>query len=826
MKLKRLAVLLTLFVIIFSCIKFKELATLTTNNASNITTNSFTCGGNITNGGGADITARGVCWSTSQSPAVSGSHTNDGTGTGSYTSNITGLTPGTKYYIRAYATNNAGTACGNEISCTTLALSAPTLTTVTATEVGLTSAKSGGTISSDGGAPITAKGVCWSTSAHPTIESSKTSDGTGSTAFVSNLSPLISGTTYYYRAYATNSVETAYGNELTFTTTCTAATATTNTATGISATSATLNGTINGNGSSTTVTFEYGTTTGYGSTASATPGTVSGSSNTSVSAVINGLLPNTSYHYRVKAVNCGGTTYGIDMSIIYYCIAPTATTNTATNIGTTSATLNGMINGNASSTIVTFEYGTTTGYGSTASATPGTLTGSSNTAVSAGLTGLTINTPYHYRVKAVNCGGTIYGSDQMFTTTCTASTATTNTATSIGTTSATIDGTVNGNGSSTTVTFEYGLTTGYGSTISATPGNVSESSNTSVSAVLTGLTINALYHYRIKAENCGGTTYGSDHTFATKSVCNQTLVSPLDNAVLDNGCYIYPNARTWVFNWNNCTDATSYELYIIGPNSTSPEVDLETLNTQYTLSDLTRIYESDRIGWTWKVRSQINAVWGAWSVERTFNVEPMNTDCPTDPVTDIEGNIYKTVAIGTQVWMAENLKVTVLNDYTPIPNTTDNSTWANLRTLSFCWYNNDEATYKNVYGALYNWYTVNTGKLCPAGWHVPSDTEWTVLTDYLGGLNIAGGKMKETGNNHWVSPNTGATNESSFTGLGSGIRHSDGVLDHLGYVTQFWSDTESNSSTVWNFGLDNTVPIVYREADYKWMGQSVRCIQN
>ena len=303
MRHTKLFVLILLIAIIFSCIKFKELATLTTSNTSNLTINSVTSGGNITNGGSADFTARGVCWSTSQNPAVSGSHTSDGTGTGSFTSNITGLTPGTKYYLRAYATNSVGTAYGNELSITTTALVAPTLTTITITEVSLTSAKSGGTILSDGGDPISAKGVCWSTSANPTVDSSKSSDGAGNATFVSALTGLTSGDTYYYRAYATNSVGTGYGNEFSFTTTCTAATATTNAATGLSTNAATLNGIINGNGSSTTVTFEYGTTTSYGSAVIATPGTVTGSSNTLVSAAISSLALNTTYHYRVKGVN-------------------------------------------------------------------------------------------------------------------------------------------------------------------------------------------------------------------------------------------------------------------------------------------------------------------------------------------------------------------------------------------------------------------------------------------------------------------------------------------------------------------------------------------
>ena len=201
-----------------SCKKEVTLPILTTSTASNVTINSITSGGDITKSGGADVTARGICWGTSRNPVITGSHSTDGKGTGSFDAIITGLTPNTLYYIRAYATNSAGTAYGNEISVTTTALTVPVLTTVAATAISHTTAVSGGNISADGGAAVTARGVCWSTSANPTTDNDKTTDGTGSGTFASNLSGLVAATTYHVRAYATNSVGTAYGSEITFTT--------------------------------------------------------------------------------------------------------------------------------------------------------------------------------------------------------------------------------------------------------------------------------------------------------------------------------------------------------------------------------------------------------------------------------------------------------------------------------------------------------------------------------------------------------------------------------------------------------------------------------
>ena len=144
--------------------------------------------------------------------------------------------------------------------------------------------------------------------------------------------------------------------------------------------------------------------------------------------------------------------------------------------------------------------------------------------------------------------------------------------------------------------------------------------------------------------------------------------------------------------------------------------------------------------------------------------------CRSSSIKDIEGNVYKTIAIGKQVWMTENLKTTKFNDGTSIPMVTENEAWIKLTTPAYSWYNNDSTANKNTYGALYNWYTVKTNKLCPAGWHVPTDAEWVALITYLEGFTVAGGKMKEKGIEHWKSPNEGATNETGFTALPGGYR--------------------------------------------------------
>jgi hypothetical protein len=198
-------------------------ATVSTNAISNMTYTTASSGGIISSNGGATITARGVCWSTLPNPTVSlSTKTIDGIGSGSFTSSITGLVAGTTYYVRAYATNSVGTAYGNEVVFTTSAFTLATLTTTAISNITYTTASSGGSISNNGGAAITARGVCWSTSPNPTVSlSTKTLDGIGSGSFSSSITGLVAGTTYYVRGYATNSVGTAYGNQVVFTTSAT-----------------------------------------------------------------------------------------------------------------------------------------------------------------------------------------------------------------------------------------------------------------------------------------------------------------------------------------------------------------------------------------------------------------------------------------------------------------------------------------------------------------------------------------------------------------------------------------------------------------------------
>jgi hypothetical protein len=437
-----------------------------------------------------------VCWSTATGPTISNTKTSDGTGSGIFVSNITGLTASTTYYVRAYATNSIGTAYGNNISFTTLSSSA-FLTTTAASGITQTTAVSGGTITSNGGAVITVSGICWSLIANPTTADAKTTDGTNSGSFSSSLTGLSAGTTYHVRAYATNSIGTAYGNDVSFTTLTTTATLMTTAVSTITQTTAVSGGTITSNGGSVI------TVSGicWGLTASPTTAdskTTDGTTTGTFSSNLTGLIAGTIYHVRAYATNGAGTVYGNDVSFTTYPIV-------LATIATTSVT---------------------------------SIT--QNTAVSGGNI-------------SVDGGGAITAKGVCWATS--AAPTIINSKTSDGT----------GNGSFTS----------------------------NLIGLLSGIT----YHARAYGTNSAGTAYGNEVSFTT-----------------------LPAVIT---------------------------------------------------------------------------------------VTDIDGNVYNTVNIGTQVWMKENLKTTKYNDGSSIPNVTDNATWSGLSSPAFCWYNNDATNYKATFGALYNWYAVD-----------------------------------------------------------------------------------------------------------------------
>jgi uncharacterized protein (TIGR02145 family) len=205
-------------------------------------------------------------------------------------------------------------------------------------------------------------------------------------------------------------------------------------------------------------------------------------------------------------------------------------------------------------------------------------------------------------------------------------------------------------------------------------------------------------------------------------------------------------------------------------------------------------------------------------------------------VTDIDGNIYHTVVIGGQLWMVENLKTTKYNDGTAIQELTDNTEWKSDSAGAFCWYNNDLATNGSTYGALYNWQVINTGKLCPTGWHVPTNSEWAQLIDYLGGDSIACDMLKDNSGMYWTysAKDTFSSNETGFTALPGGYRDLKGTFSKINNIGIWWASTSfdvytsatSKLSYAYLFSLNKDSVNVTIGANRLNMGFSVRCVRD
>lgn len=612
---------------------------MTTTEITDITTNTVISGGNISDEGSSPVIARGVCWSTFQNPTTSDNITTDGTGTSSFTSNISGLSVNTTYYVRAYATNSEGTGYGQILSFTTQPPGVPKLTTVNVTlsdfgpEVG---GLTGGTIVSDGGNYVTARGVCWSTNELPTIADKKTIDGKGSGSFQSMALGLSSLTTYYLRAYATNDLGTGYGNQVSFTTPC---------------------------------------------------------------IMMAGIK-----NWVVSQFSPANDANGQSLS-------PTLTWQTTNNPFELRYTIYFGKNVNPDSTIVTNQ--------STKSIT---------------INGLKVNSTYYWKVFAQdrslpcnNATSSIWSFTTLTLEEITIPSVSTTSITFYTNTFATVGGNVSSDGGLSVT--ERGIYWGTSTSPETTGTKVQIGSGTgSFSTLLSELSPNTTYYVKAYATNSKGTAFGTQISFTT--------------------------------------------TYIIG-------IDAGT-------------------------------------------------------VTDIDGNVYKTVLIGTQVWMTQNLKTTMFKDGTAIPLVTDKTVWPNLKTPGYCWYDNDETTFKATYGALYNWYTVITGNLCPAGWHVPSDAEWITLTVYLGGESIAGANLKEAGTTYWNIPNTLANNESGFTALPGGHRILENMVEmYLGsfhdfrYYGYWWSSTEAiNAYFAWSRSMEYSSSNINKVEVEKRVGLSVRCVKD
>jgi hypothetical protein len=394
---------------------------------------------------------------------------------------------------------------------------APTASTGPTTATGATTATVTGSIIPGGQATTWHVEYGTSTAYGKTTSPVSAGSGTAATPVSANLTALGDGTTYHYRVVATNSAGTSHGSDAVFTTLA-LPDVTTGAASGISASSATLNGTVDPNGRETTFYFEYGTSTSYGTR---TPAKSAGSATSAQSenAAISGLTAGRSYHFRIVAQSDAGSSTGKDATFTTSS-APAVVTGNAASVAPTSATLTGSVTPNGLATTWWFDYGTSASYGSkTSSHSAGS--GTSASSVSLGVTSLKVATTYHYRLVAQNTSGRTYGSDGTFTTVSAPAVQTGGTQ-NVGPDIAFVTGSLDTRGRSTTWRFDYGTSTKYGKATSWKSAG-SKAGAQSVTTMLTGLSPATTYHYRLVAKSDAGTTYGTDATFTTSGVTLSAL---------------------------------------------------------------------------------------------------------------------------------------------------------------------------------------------------------------------------------------------------------------------------------------------------------------
>ena len=393
-----------------------SMPTVKTNEVSDITSNSASCGGNVTDDGGATVTDKGVCWSLNHNPMIYDSHASVGGGNGSFICNITELVAGKTYYVRAYATNSKGTAYGEEKSFATSEGELAEVITAGVTDITETTAVGGGEVTMDGGSAVVEKGLCWSINHNPTVSDNHVTGGSSTGNFTCDMTGLNSHTTYYVRAYAVNSKGTAYGNEVEFTTLSPAPalpSVSTGSVTGITTTSAIGGGNVFNDGGSNVVERGLCWSTNHNPTIGGQH-VVAGEGTGDFTALMTNLNMSTTYYVRAYATNSAGTAYGDEVEFTTVSVSiPYVTTASVTDIGQTTALGGGNVISDGGTTVAERGICWSTRQNPTISgdhASNGTGTGS----YTVNMTGLISNTSYYVRAYAVNSHGVAYGEEVEF----------------------------------------------------------------------------------------------------------------------------------------------------------------------------------------------------------------------------------------------------------------------------------------------------------------------------------------------------------------------------------------------------------------------------
>ncbi len=715
---------------------------LVTDSVSDITQNTASSGGRITNNGGAEITEKGLVWSTTPNPSIvhNSGFTSNASTENSFSDEITELEPETTYYLRAYAANSAGYGYGNEIEFITSEDTIPSLlpevTTSAVIDVTAFSAMSGGNVSSQGAAPVSARGVVWATHNNPSLSDNDgiTNDGSGLGVFESSVEGLTPLTTYYLRAYAENEHGVAYGDTLSFTT---------------------LEdfGIVTDGDGNTYSQVSIGTQRWLGANLATTK-----YSNSDPIDMVNLLnewetLTGPAYCWYANDFVTYGSIYGA----LYNWYAVDYISNGGRNIcpeGWHVPTNN--------------EWAVLANYAGGFELAGGKLK----------------------EVGTVNWSSPNLGASDEFGFTA-------------------LPG--GGRGISDPDFTEINQVGFWWSSTAADAfqaWNVDAASNTEAmsndpNTKNDGMSVRCL-------KNNAGSQVPTVETVTVNNITTSSAIAQ-GEVISENGYAVLHKGFVYSSNLLEEPTLANNEGFVLVVEG----------STVYSTNIISLLPLTD-----YNIRAfAVNSVGVGYGETVSFQtLEDLGT------VTDADGNEYEQIVIGNQRWLSENLKTTQYSDNTPISQITDNLGWTELTTPAYCWYENDQLSYGDVYGALYNWYSVdylsNGGKnICPEGWHIPDETDWTTLIDFLGGELVAGAKMKEVGTVHWTT-NSDGTNESGFTALPAGNRYDDGLFYYIGQTAVWWSLTEYLAEAAYTRQLYGHESNAWQGGLQKNNGLSLRCVKN
>ena len=529
---------------------------------------------------------------------------------------------------------------------------------------------------------------------------------------------------------------------------------------------------------------------------------------------LSGLTPGIKYYVKAYASNSMGTSYGDETFFTTQINLPTVETSAVTEYTSTSAKIGGNVIDNGGFEIT--KRGVHWGSEPNPRLTGTKLElGSGDGNFSMTVTDLSRSYTYYVMAYATNLKGTAYGEEIDFSTEPELATVYTSIISGITAYSANAGGTISSNGG--TEIIERGIYWGTNPEPDLTGTKLINGSGVGDFAnTIDNLDPGKKYYVVAYAINSIGTSFGEEKSFTTLGKSPTVKILDYSNltskGITLNGLISAGDLSTTV-TFQYVKDTNIDTTYVIAGSPVTENDD--TLDVNITGLDSLTTYHF-RI----KAENDLGSAYSAY-----LTVETVITGI-TGTVKDFEGNTYQTIGIGYQQWMKENLKAVKYNNGDPIPLIKNDSIWAQLIDPGYCWYAKDSAAYYNTYGALYNWYAVSSGQLCPTGWHVPTNEDITQLVNYVGGPGVAGGMLKETGTVHWNSPNTGATNEYGFTALAGGKRLADGIFDFVKVEGNWWSSTEystlngSNLSIIFNYSNS------FQAYSNKKIGMSIRCVKD